>query len=90
QATQDGLVLYERSKDLLSHMDDIEGLFRQDPASLVGRIRIDMPNFLARQVVMPQLPEFMARHPHLELEISTTDRRVDLLREGFDCVLRVG
>ena len=90
QATQDGLVLYERSKDLLSHMDEIEGLFRQDEASLVGRIRIDMPNILARQVVMPRLPEFMARHSNLELEISSTDRRVDVLSEGFDCVVRVG
>jgi DNA-binding transcriptional LysR family regulator len=90
QATQDGLVLYERSKDLLSHMDEIEGLFHQDEASLSGRIRIDLPNILARQVVMPRLPAFMARHPNLELEISSTDRRVDLLGEGFDCVLRVG
>jgi DNA-binding transcriptional LysR family regulator len=90
QATQDGLVLYERSKDLLSHMDEIEGLFRQDEASLVGRIRVDMPNILSRRVVMPCLPEFMAQHPHLELEISNTDRRVDLLSEGFDCVVRVG
>ncbi|MHC8288310.1 LysR family transcriptional regulator [Pseudomonas sp. XS1P51] len=90
QATQDGVALYERSKDLLSHMDEIEGLFRQDPASLTGRIRIDMPNILARRVVMPRLPEFMALHPNLELEISSTDRRVDLLSEGFDCVVRVG
>ncbi|MHC8319181.1 LysR family transcriptional regulator [Pseudomonas sp. GB2N2] len=90
QATQDGLVLYERSRDLLSHMDEIEGLFRQDAASLTGRIRFDMPNFLGRQTVLPRLPEFMAQHPNLELEISTTDRRVDLQREGFDCVVRVG
>jgi DNA-binding transcriptional LysR family regulator len=90
QATQDGLVLYERSKDLLSHMDEIEGLFRQDAASLSGRVRIDMPNILARRLVMPRLPEFMARHPNLELEISSTDRRVDLLSEGFDCVVRIG
>ena len=90
QATQDGLVLYERSKDLLSHMDEIEGVFRQDAASLTGRIRFDMPNFLGRQMVLPRLPEFMALHPNLELEISTTDRRVDLQREGFDCVVRVG
>jgi len=90
QATQDGLVLYERSKDLLANMDEIEGLFRQDAASLTGRIRFDMPHFLARQMVLPRLPEFMALHPNLELEISTTDRRVDLQREGFDCVVRVG
>ena len=90
QATQDGLVLYERSKDLLSHMDEIEGLFRQDEASLNGRIRVDMPNILARRLIMPRLPQFMDRHPNLQLEISSTDRRVDLLSEGFDCVLRVG
>jgi DNA-binding transcriptional LysR family regulator len=90
QATQDGLALYERSKDLLSHMDEIEGLFKQDEASLAGRIRIDMPSIMARRFVMPRLPEFMAKHPHLELEISSTDRRVDLLSEGFDCVVRVG
>lgn len=90
QATQDGLVLYERSKDLLSHMDEIEGLFRQDEASLSGRIRIDMPSIMARRFVMPRLPDFMVKHPHLELEISSTDRRVDLVSEGFDCVVRVG
>lgn len=90
QATQDGLVLYERSKDLLSHMDEIEGLFKQDEASLAGRIRVDMPSIMARRFVMPRLPDFMGKHPNLELEISSTDRRVDLLSEGFDCVVRVG
>ncbi|MGV8920888.1 MAG: LysR substrate-binding domain-containing protein [Pseudomonas sp.] len=90
QVTQDGLVLYERSKNLLSHMDELEGLFRQEGAVLAGRLRVDMPSVLARKVFMPRLPEFIARHPHIELEISSTDRRVDLVREGFDCVLRVG
>ncbi|WP_338522937.1 LysR family transcriptional regulator [Pseudomonas batumici] len=90
QATQDGLVLYERSKDLLAQMDELQGLFRQDAALLAGRIRFDMPSVMARRVIMSRLPEFMARHPLIELEISGTDRRVDLLGEGFDCVLRVG
>ena len=39
---------------------------------------------------IPKLPELIAVHPHLELQLSTTDRRVDVVREGFDCVLRVG
>lgn len=90
QVTQDGLVLYERSKNLLSHMDELEGLFRHDGAVLAGRLRVDMPSVLARTVFMPRLPEFIARHPQIELEISSTDRRVELVREGFDCVLRVG
>lgn len=90
QATQDGRVLYERSKDLLAHMEELEGLFRQDEAQLTGRIRVDMPHVMARELILPRLPEFMDVHPLIELEISSTDRQVDLLAEGFDCVLRVG
>ncbi|MOA08675.1 HTH-type transcriptional regulator DmlR [compost metagenome] len=49
-----------------------------------------MPTVLARKLVMPRLAEFTAAHPGVELEVSSTDRRVDLVREGFDLVLRVG
>ncbi|BCG25819.1 LysR family transcriptional regulator [Pseudomonas tohonis] len=90
QATQDGLALYERSKALLAQMDELEGMFRQDGEVLAGRLRVDMPSRIARQVVMPHLGEFLDAHPGLELELSGTDRRVDLVREGFDCVLRAG
>jgi len=90
QATQDGRVLYERSKDLLAHMEELEGLFRQEEAQLAGRIRLDLPNVMARDLILPRLPPFMDAHPLIELEISCTDRQVDLLAEGFDCVLRVG
>ncbi|MBS7660861.1 LysR family transcriptional regulator [Pseudomonas lalucatii] len=89
-ATQDGLVLYERSKDMLAHMDELEGLFRQDGTALAGRLRVDMPSSVARKIVLPRLAEFVARHPQVELEISSSDRQVDLVGEGFDCVLRVG
>lgn len=37
-----------------------------------------------------QVPAFLARHPQLQLKLSSTDRMVDLVREGFDCVVRVG
>ncbi|TYO70332.1 LysR family transcriptional regulator [Pseudomonas sp. CK-NBRI-02] len=90
QATQDGMLLYERSKNLLSGMEEIEGLFRAHDVDLTGRLRIDLPTMMARQVIIPALPGFLDRYPRLEVEISCTDRRVDLLREGFDCVLRIG
>jgi DNA-binding transcriptional LysR family regulator len=57
---------------------------------LRGRVRVDMPQSLARSIFIPRLPELYAAHPHLEVQLSTTDRRVDVIREGFDCVLRVG
>jgi DNA-binding transcriptional LysR family regulator len=90
QTTPDGQVLYERSKDLLAQMDEVESLFRQDNAVLSGRLRVDMPTAVARRLVLPRLREFIDRHPLIEMEISSTDRRVDLVREGFDCVMRVG
>ena len=89
-ATQDGLALYERCKDMLADMDDVESMFRQDGAVLGGRLRIDMPTITARQLVMPRLGDFLRAYPHIQVEVSSTDRRVDLVREGFDCVLRVG
>jgi DNA-binding transcriptional LysR family regulator len=90
QATQDGLALYERAKDLLIDMESLESMFRHRKTVLSGRLRVDVPTLVARRVVMPRLGEFLSAHPGLEIEVSSTDRRVDLVREGFDCVLRVG
>jgi DNA-binding transcriptional LysR family regulator len=39
---------------------------------------------------MPQLPAFLARYPHLRIELNSTDRHVDLIAEGLDCVVRTG
>lgn len=89
--TQDGQTFYERCKDLLADADELQTLFQQpDAQSLRGRVRVDMSTGLARQAVIPRLPELLQAHPLLELEISSTERRVDLVREGFDCVLRAG
>jgi DNA-binding transcriptional LysR family regulator len=65
-------------------------MFQPAASGLRGRLRIDLPNTLARDLIIPRLPEFLAAHPQLELGISTNDRRVDLVQEGFDCVLRIG
>ncbi|MDI1259989.1 LysR family transcriptional regulator [Aquabacterium sp.] len=91
QLTQDGQAFYERSKDVLADMDELQAMFQQQAATgLSGRVRIDMSTGLARDIVIPRLPELLAAHPLLEVELSSTERRVDLVREGFDCVLRTG
>ncbi len=90
QLTADGAQFQTRAHDLLHEMDDLQGMFRVDTSQLKGRLRVDMSSGLARQLVIPQLPDFLAQHPGVEIELSGTDRRVDLIREGFDCVLRVG
>ncbi|WP_391488816.1 LysR family transcriptional regulator [Leclercia tamurae] len=88
--TQDGMVYYERAKDLLANMDELDGLFLHDPTSVSGRIRVDMPTGVARNLVIPRLPLFLQQYPGIELELSSSDRLVDVVREGFDCVVRVG
>ncbi|WP_410750119.1 LysR family transcriptional regulator [Citrobacter sp. U14242] len=90
QLTQDGMIYYERAKDLLSNLDELDGLFHHDPASISGKLRVDMPIGVAKNLVMPRLPAFLHQYPGLELELSSSDRLVDLIREGFDCVVRVG
>ncbi|MDR7308289.1 LysR family transcriptional regulator [Rhodoferax saidenbachensis] len=91
QPTQDGQAFYERCKDLLADVEEVQTMFQQQGAqNLRGRVRIDMSTVMARNAIIPRLPELLAQHPLLELEISSTERRVDLVREGFDCVLRVG
>lgn len=90
QMTQDGQAFYERCRDLLADADELESMFQYDAGQLAGRLRVDMNQAIARELVLPQLPDFLRRHPLLELELSCTDRRVDLVREGFDCVVRAG
>jgi DNA-binding transcriptional LysR family regulator len=90
QMTQDGRAVFERSKDLLADFAELQHLFRKAPSAVSGRLRVDMPIAIARDLVIPNLSDFLRQHPALELELSSTDRRVDLVREGFDCVLRVG
>lgn len=90
QMTQDGLAFYERGQDLLADFDELSNLFKDSDDQLRGRLRVDMHNSIARDVVTPRLPEFMNRYPQLELELSCTSHKVDLIREGFDCVLRTG
>jgi DNA-binding transcriptional LysR family regulator len=90
QMTQDGQAFYERCRDLLADVEELQTMFLPSPAALRGRLRVDMPIGIARNIVLPRLPQFLRTHPQLEVELSSTDRRVDLVREGFDCVVRVG
>lgn len=48
QLTQDGMIYYERAKDLLSNLDELDGLFHHDPASISGKLRVDMPVGVAK------------------------------------------
>ena len=88
--TRDGEVYYNHCVRLLADLDAVEADFREAAAVPKGRLRIDLASSLARLVLIPALPEFLARYPKIELDIGTSDRFIDLVREGVDCVLRAG
>jgi len=87
--TRDGEQLLPRARQLIAEAEDVGAMFQAGRA-LRGVVRIDLPMNLAREAVIPRIPELLAAHPELELQVSTTDRRVEVVREGFDCVLSVG
>lgn len=90
RATRDGERYYGHCVRLLADLDDVEADFREAAIQPKGRIRVDVPATLARHLLAPALPAFFARYPHIELDIGTSDRFVDLVQEGVDCALRSG
>jgi LysR family transcriptional regulator for bpeEF and oprC len=88
--TLDGTAFYERCLRVVADVEEAEALFRQAGGGPAGKIRIDVPGRIGRLVIAPALPEFLARHPHIDVDLGVTDRAVDLVEDNLDCVLRVG
>ena len=88
--TLDGQAYYQRCVRILADVEETEAGFGTSGAPPRGKLRVDLQGTLARHYVLPRLGEFCARYPGIELEIGMGDRLVDLVREGMDCVLRVG
>jgi DNA-binding transcriptional LysR family regulator len=86
--TLDGEAYYRRCLVLLADLEDAEAAF--GGAKPKGLLRVDVHGTLARHFLLPRLPNFLAEYPEIELYMSEGDRLVDLVREGIDCVLRVG
>ncbi|MEQ8389910.1 MAG: LysR family transcriptional regulator [Thalassospira sp.] len=86
--TLDGQAYYRRCVDILAELEEADGIFRRaDPR---GLLRVNLQGTLARKFIIPRLPEFLEQYPCIDLVLSDGDRFVDLVHEGFDCVLRSG
>jgi len=86
--TLDGEAYYRRCLAILDDVEDAEGAFKG--AEPRGLLRVDVQGTLARHFLMPGLPAFLARHPDISLIMSESDRWIDPVHEGVDCVLRWG
>ncbi len=88
--TRDGEVYYNHCVRLLADLDAVEADFREAAQVPKGKLRVDLPTAGTGSLLIPALPDFFARYPQIELDISTSDRFIDLVQEGVDCVLRAG
>lgn len=89
--TPEGADYFRDCHDILQALTLAESRFKGvDAASPRGRLRIELPSTLGRNLILPQLAQFHTQYPGLELVVSFTDRLVDLTEEGADCAVRVG
>ena len=86
--TLDGEAYYRRCLAILSDVEEAESAFTGAKPS--GPLKVDVHGTLARHFLVPGLPRFLAEYPGIQLHLGEGDKLVDLIREGVDCVLRVG
>jgi DNA-binding transcriptional LysR family regulator len=87
--TQEGRALFERTEALLTELGEVATAVASGGETPRGRLRISAP-LLFSQTALGQLSaEFALRYPEVRLEITTEDRAVDMVEEGYDLVIRV-
>ncbi len=88
--TDDGVAYLEGARRVLSDLSELDSNVMSAGATARGRLRIDVPAAAGRHFLAPALPDFLSRYPDIAVEIGSTDRPVDLVMEGVDCVIRGG
>jgi DNA-binding transcriptional LysR family regulator len=88
--TEFGLQLLEHARQVVSEVEAVAALSERRQATPSGRLRVSMPSDFANLLLADTLAAFIAMYPAIQLELDLSPRRVDLLGEGFDVVLRMG
>lgn len=88
--TGDGAMYYEHVVRLLGELEEVEANLPGASGKPHGRVRVDVPSPFATLILMPALPQFHAAYPQIQFDIGASDRKVDLIGENVDCVIRGG
>jgi len=88
--TDEGRYLLARCSRTLEELRATEAELTGRAAEPVGELRIDLPELLGRERIVPILLKLAERHPALSLTITFNNRRVELIEEGFDLTVRIG
>lgn len=89
QLTEAGREFHDRAVELLAGLVEAEEAATSASGELKGRIRIAAPVSFTAHCLAPAVGRFLERHPAVTLSIDTDDRRVDLVRDGFDLAIRI-
>jgi len=88
--TEFGRTYVERCRTILAEADAADALATEQVHALHGRLRITAPVHFGRHCVLPVVLELMRDYPGLEVEMSFSDRLIDLAEDGFDLAIRTG
>lgn len=89
QLTQEGRALYERTGALLTELDETVAAIASGGDKPRGRLRISAPLLFSQTAMGKLAAAFSLKYPEIRLEVTTEDRAVDMVEEGYDLVIRV-
>ena len=88
--TDAGLDFKARSERILTELGEAREAVAQQGGAVVGRLRLSAPLSFGIRYVTPILASMAERHPRLEMDVSYSDRMIDLIGERFDAAIRIG
>lgn len=87
--TEEGRALFERTGALLSELDETAAAIASGGARPRGLLRISAPLLFSQTAMGKIAAGFVLKYPEVRLEVTTEDRAVDMIEEGYDLVIRV-
>ncbi|PZM08667.1 LysR family transcriptional regulator [Rhizobium tubonense] len=87
--TEEGRALHERTAALLTELDETAATIASGAEKPRGRLRVSAPLLLSQTAMGKIAAGFALKYPDVRLEITTEDRAVDMIEEGYDLVIRV-
>src|SRR6202011_656570 len=88
--TESGLLYYERAKQILEEVAEMESGLTTQTGVASGRLHVSAPSLLGRLRLAPMLPDFLAQQTRVSVDLMLVDRPVRLADEGIDVALRIG
>jgi DNA-binding transcriptional LysR family regulator len=85
----EGEIFYARCRELLGNLDEAEAEISSRAGEASGLLKVNVPVTFGILHLAPLWPAFLARHPRLDLDITLSDRVVDLVEEGFELAVRI-